>query len=401
MNDISCTQPHFDLLSGIHGMKEESNIKWTSRHIKGHQDNDEYADLDKWALLNIECDIRAKQFWTDTVKKQRRSTYKLSKGMYNIKLCGVQIGTKLLPCLRKGISERDTFDYWVNHKGRIKDKEIQNIDWATHGKAMKMCSFNKQKWVAKFMSGWFASGKMMKVWNKRIVSSCPRCNYPSEDANRILLCKAKGVVEEWKTSSDKVKTWLDNNDSCPDLAILINNAIQAFKTGEPITLHEDISFDDVKQVYKYQVKIGWRLFIDGCLSVEWGKAQQRYLTWKGSRRKGSRWVAGLINQLWNIQWDAWMHRNSVLYDTPIEEIMSGSIYLERALKKEWELGFDRLPKMVRDMIPKKVSSIMNIELKEKKSWLVSIRRARGKEGDNRIQDEFSAIGSNLRKWVGI
>ena len=63
--DISSSQPHFDILSGLHGLKRELEITWDYRHIAGHQEDVEGAELDKWAILNIECDVRAKGYWSD------------------------------------------------------------------------------------------------------------------------------------------------------------------------------------------------------------------------------------------------------------------------------------------------------------------------------------------------
>ena len=55
------------------------------------------------------------------------------------------------------------------------------------GKAMKNTKRGRQPWISKFMSGWCATGKMMKI-------ACPRYNAAVEDNTHILLCQAAGVV---------------------------------------------------------------------------------------------------------------------------------------------------------------------------------------------------------------
>jgi hypothetical protein len=57
------TDPHFDLLSALRTTIEKSPLKWTTRHIEGHQDNDATATLDFWAQKNIQMDNFAKVFW--------------------------------------------------------------------------------------------------------------------------------------------------------------------------------------------------------------------------------------------------------------------------------------------------------------------------------------------------
>ena len=70
-DEISPRQSHFDILSGMHGFLIESNIKWVLRHIKGYQDDVADTDLDRWACLNIECDLRAKIYLKDIVGAPR------------------------------------------------------------------------------------------------------------------------------------------------------------------------------------------------------------------------------------------------------------------------------------------------------------------------------------------
>jgi hypothetical protein len=55
--------PHFNLLSALRKMIPSSPLKWTIRHVLGHQDNDATAELDDWALQNVRMDNLAKIFW--------------------------------------------------------------------------------------------------------------------------------------------------------------------------------------------------------------------------------------------------------------------------------------------------------------------------------------------------
>ena len=104
---------------------------------------------------------------------------------------------------------------------------------------------------------------------------------------------------------------------------------------------------------------------------------------------------------WNVQWDAWMHRNQVLHETPLSEVMSGSICLDRALKNEWKVGFHTLSRTIKLCPPNNVDKVLQATLLEKKGWLVLIRRAREAVGQECVKDEFSVVGSSLRKWVGL
>ena len=241
----------------------------------------------------------------------------------------------------------------------------------------------------------------MKLWNKRLVSSCPLCNHPIEDVDHILRCQSAGAIEVWQQSVSNILEWLHANNSCPDLANLAINILSSFKSNQPVTLHDNVLFDGVFKVFTAQKSIGWRLFIDGCFSYEWAKVQQEYLDWMGSRKSGKKWVANLICQLWDLQWNTWMHRNSVLHNTPIVELMSGTACLDQALRHEWRLGFNDMPVTIKAMLPDHIETVLQMRVADKKGWLVLLRRTRESQGDNRIQDEFSKEGSSLRKWVGL
>ena len=137
------------------------------------------------------------------------------------------------------------------------------------------------------------------------------------------------------------------------------------------------------------------------MALEWAKVQQQYYTWVGSLKSGSKWVEGLIKQLWEVEFSAWEHRNSVLHDTPMAEILSGRLSLDRSLRREWELGFEGLPALVQAILPEDIATVLDSTVAEKKGWFVLVRKARENMGDERVVDEFSAPDSSLRTWVGL
>jgi hypothetical protein len=55
--------PHFDMLSALCKTILVSPLTWTTCHIEGHQDKDATAELDFWAIQNIQMDNLAKVFW--------------------------------------------------------------------------------------------------------------------------------------------------------------------------------------------------------------------------------------------------------------------------------------------------------------------------------------------------
>ena len=96
-----------------------------------------------------------------------------------------------------------------------------------------------------------------------------------------------------------------------------------------------------------------------------------------------------------------MHRCSILHDTPLAEIMGGSLALDRSLRMEWNLGFIGFPNMIKSVLPNEIGLVMEGTIEEKKGWFVLVRRIRENIGDKRTQDEFSDPKNKLRAWAGL
>ena len=102
-----------------------------------------------------------------------------------------------------------------------------------------------------------------------------------------------------------------------------------------------------------------------------------------------------------MEFSASEHQNSTLHDTPLVDIMNGTLSLDRALRKEWDLGFEGFPDIVKVTIPSTITHILDGSVADRKGWFVLIRTARENCGDDILEDEFSSSKSSLRKWVGL
>ena len=60
----SSFRKHYDIISAIKSLIRTTPVEIEFFHIKGHQDDDAKAALDRFALLNIKMDISAKAHWT-------------------------------------------------------------------------------------------------------------------------------------------------------------------------------------------------------------------------------------------------------------------------------------------------------------------------------------------------
>ena len=67
------------------------------------------------------------------------------------------------------------------------------------------------------------------------------------------------------------------------------------------------------ELWADQETIGWDRFMFGFVSKKWVLSQQASFDRVGSHRNGKRWIASLIQKIWDILWDQWRHRNEILH----------------------------------------------------------------------------------------
>ena len=405
-NLCTCSQQHFDLISGIQGYIKDSCLKYTSQYIKGHQDRaNDYQDLDRLAILNVQADALAKEYWEKRYGQKGNiplyTRYSVPKGIWEITLVGQRISKELMEYLRENIKAEEAYDYWVEHKKRLSKNGFLDVDWNANKKAMKSVKNSRRQWVTKFESGICGTGRMMKIWKQRVIDNCPRCGKPNETTTHVLQCNSETATAIWEVALSDLENWLRDNKTCPDLRKLLVRVINQWRLGEEVRNLESFEFESCEGVYPAQKEIGWRQLMGGCMSSEWAKAQEDYYKWLGMRRTGERWVVELIKKLWKISWDLWQDRNERLHRTSMEAILSGVASLDIAIREEHQLGNEGLPKIVQDKFPIDIEEIINSPLTQKKAWFVLVRAARELTHDERIQDEFTDPRSYLRKWVGL
>ena len=96
-----------------------------------------------------------------------------------------------------------------------------------------------------------------------------------------------------------------------------------------------------------------------------------------------------------------MHRCSILHDTPLAEIIGGSLVLDRSLQIEWNMNFVGFSTLVKAALPRDIDTGMEGSIEDKKGWFVLVRRTREYLKDVSTQDKFSNPKNKLRAWVGM
>jgi hypothetical protein len=109
--EATIKQADYDLLSAIRKMLSMSPIKWTSRHVAGHQD-DGIEVLDRWANLNIEMDSLAKVYWSDMCDQPQMENSPITHEYWLACIRGQKISSWLDERIREHILGGAQCDHW-------------------------------------------------------------------------------------------------------------------------------------------------------------------------------------------------------------------------------------------------------------------------------------------------
>jgi hypothetical protein len=134
---ICSSWKHFDLISSIRKLMQQSPIKWTVRHIPAHQDDEiEFNNLNRWVQLNVIVDAGAKAKVTEclpNINMLRQQPFfvpfeKCSIYWHDRRTRGIKICSELKRTLTNLIHTNTIRQHWM--KGRKFSGYTESfVDW--------------------------------------------------------------------------------------------------------------------------------------------------------------------------------------------------------------------------------------------------------------------------------
>ena len=302
-----------DILQAIHHITQKTSIKWIRKHVKGHQeDHRPIAELDKWALANIEVDKMAEEFWKQHFSRrpQRVRIGKMPGEGWRLLIRGTPIITDVEDTIYAHRYKKRCTDYWAR-KQRTLPGAGEEVDWELYGEAIKITPRAKQQWTHKHFCGFEANNYMLKKYGERTDDKCPRCD-EIETHTHIVQCQSPGAQKAFDASMGNYGAWLTSTSS-PAMAQAILEFMHAYRNTRPLEFQPQWS-QKVKRACEQQLAIGTRACIEGCLHPAWERIQSDYLTHIGSKKNARRWMRELILKTWLVSWDLWDSRNDIVHN---------------------------------------------------------------------------------------
>ena len=373
---IPSRSKHSDILKNI--MINCSNISFVIKyeHVEAHQDDHKnFEDLTFHSQLNCVADYKAQQRIrsTDPFDQPGQEPFPLEP------ICMMVEGEKITSSTGQAIrfhAHQQAAAEIFSTKNILYTDQFYEVDWHHVFAALHEVPRMFQIWASKQVHNIAATNYNLVQRGKRDCPLCPSCMDQIETAAHILSCKDAGRVEALLMTIDLMGEWLEEKGTDP---ILLEILIEYAKGRGAVTM-EEICWDK-QEIYKLlavsQDKIGWRRFMEGMISKEFGPIQWRYLTATGSSLSLKKWTTGLITRLLEVTHGQWLYRNVQVHDDVTG--VNASLRKEEIIaeiEKQQETGEEGLLPEDRYLLEINLDDMEITSGEKQEYWLLAIRAAR-------------------------
>jgi hypothetical protein len=388
--------PDFDYLSSLQYRLSKSQLQWSPRWIKGHQDTLVPSNsLDRWATLNVQVDAIAKAYRVYLVDHPLEDP--AYKGPLHAEGWHFYISSAKWPhaprhAVYASLHRDELVEYWAR-KRPVAQANLPLIHWDIIKGFMEDLFPSRRRWYSKFWSSNCGIGTTMLKWKYQIDTDCPRCGV-EEDRDHVLLCSETTASAVWAEGMTQLESLLAKRFTRPLIIEVFRSRLHTWRTSTPPAIFPDAP-TIIQDAISEQDAIGWQNFVGGWWSTLWAAAQQEYFLWLNRRNTGRRWAIAIILKLTNVSWDMWHHRNGIRHKKDNPRTRKALSLLDQAISEEMALGPRLLPQSVHHYFASPLATILAKPIAYKRSWINAIDTARQMDGIQLYKPERSP----LRNWL--
>ena len=397
------SQPDFDMLVHIRGMIRLSPLTFTSRWIKGHQDDSQsFASLDRWGKLNVECDGLAKGFW---------NSHALAKTWapsitFGLEKWALWIDQKKLSKVDKKKLYAFTFEErtracW-HRKSSLTPELITSTNWEACSAAMGRLPFGKKGWLVKHATGWCGVGRRELLRGNQDHADCPRCGQ-TETARHVVECKGTGADLTFSLAVKKLETDMTALETAPHITRAIIRRLQQWRKYGDRALPRFKDHDQwgTRHAVKEQDQIGWYQLLLVRIGNKWSDAQQRHIDSLQKKSAGRRWTIYLIQKALEIAWDMWEQRNHIKHNTLHPRAAAAVVDIKVQLQLLYRNGHAGFLSQDRLLFSKSETKLLKGEAKEMLQWITSVLNAtrRAAQAKNDAYASMQVERAIMQRWL--
>jgi hypothetical protein len=175
------------------------------------------------------------------------------------------------------------------------------------------------------------------LYNNQQSNTIPRCLLPRETVDHVLQCPPPKAASLWEDEIQQLDVYLGFLRSDPDLVRAICSSLRAWHNQLPLPAIQTTN-PVLRRAIQEQDRIGWRSFLDGFQSTAWHECQELYFNHIRLRRSSIKWKSQVTRRIWQIDWNMWTHRNSILHSCGQSTHQSEMPHLALEFRNEYHRG---------------------------------------------------------------
>ena len=203
---------------------------------------------------------------------------------------------------------------------------------------------------------------------------CPNCGR-RETAEHILTCPHKDRTRLLADTTDDLSGWL-NQECLTDLEL-------AYWIPKYILMRGDKPFASLgtmsprmRALAISQDKIGWRNFMEGCISTHFYFIQHYHLALSGSYLNGSDWTKSLISKLLHITHSQWIYRNFTLHDKLCGYLHNRSLEdIKQTIEELAETPPEDIPEGSKFLLEINFGDLTKSHIENQQYWIIALKAA--------------------------
>jgi hypothetical protein len=334
---------HSDILKNILVHCRDLSFVMYYLHIKAHQDEQtSFKQLGRKAQLNCICDHAAKyRIAKDKIGKSEQGK------MFPLEPVGVFVrGEKMTSDMGSHIWYSAHCQlartYYRDHKTLSFD-QFNAVDWKSIHTTLHNLPRLFQLWASKHILG---IAGMMKFLSRQDKQSplCPSCNECDETCKHIARCPETGCAAALLQSTNKVKKWMDSNNTHGDVKILLLRYLHWRGSISCVECSDKFELPPIVREFAFlQDIIGWDNFAMGMISTKLLAIQSVHHHTNGESPCTTRWITGLITQLLQVTHMQWIYRCVLVHDPTTGTLILGhKAELLKEIEHQLTLGLEGL-----------------------------------------------------------
>jgi hypothetical protein len=373
--DLTCKKSDFDLVYNIRQHVKDLPITCTFRHVAGHQDDHmDLSQLDRWELLNVEMDTRAKQHLASHFQPVPPVNIRFKYERVTVRLHGRKLSRFNMKFLYSKAYEPEIRDYWIQ-KGHFTADTWDLVDWDLQGSCFDSVPLGFQVWLSKHATGWCGVGRMLKIYGFQDHSDCPRCSQPEETTQHVVCCWSQAATATWSTLIDTLQQWLRQQQTPHLMVRALLQRLTEWRSAQPLQpllLEGPLMY----QAFEHQDKIGWWNFLLGRHSPLFTRLQHQHYTQIGTTLHASSWHKKLIVKLWEMGFEMWEDRNRVVHGEALTPQQQQALaHLRQQALAEFTKGDQDLPHRERNLLADK-TMVLTLSFRSLQKWIKTVQQAR-------------------------